>query len=422
MGAIDMWRRGAARRPGPAEWLAALALLLLSLAAAAVVAWRTRHRMPTLDFLHPGLVAVTVLSTVAFLIRVRRPKGALALAVACGVGYAGLGYALNPVLILPLVITLFAVAVATDRRTAVLSAGITASVLIAAEMAVGPGSWTEPLKLSILAWSGMAAAAGDAVRSRRAYVSAVEERAERAERTREQEARRRVAEDRIRIARELHDVVAHHIALINAQAGVVVHLMEDLPEPVRTALEHIRDTSHEALQELKATVGLLRQSDDPSAPLEPSPGLDQLPELLASFARAGLDVELQQGGDVRPLPPAVDLTAYRILQESLTNVRKHAGVPSARVRLFFSEDQLAIRVEDRGRTAQLKPWSNGHGLTGMRERASVVGGTLTAGRDPWGGFRVTADLPLRSPGNPAPPTAPAEAAPATPVPTRGTHA
>ena len=385
---------------------AALLLVLLSLTAAAMVARPSHDVLPSPDSLRPPVSAVAALSGVSLLLLRQRPRSALSVAVACGVGYAVLGYDLNPVLILSMAVTLYGVAVTTDRRTAVTGAGVTATVLIVAEMAFGPGSWMEPLKLSIVAWAGMAAAAGDAVRSRRAYVAAIEERAERAERTREEEARRRVAEDRLRIARELHDVVAHHIALINAQAGVAVHLVDDLPGPVREALEHIRDSSHEALQELKATVGLLRQPDDPSAPLEPAPGLAQMPELLAAFARTGLAVTVENTGRVHPLPSAVDLTAYRIVQESLTNVRKHAGVQAAHVRLHYGSDQLAIRIEDEGRTAPLRsaaetgglgtaaPTGTRHGLIGMRERAAVVGGTLTAGRNPWGGFQVSADLPL----------------------------
>jgi signal transduction histidine kinase len=404
MGVKETWRRRMSRRPVLADGLAALLLFLLALAASAMMARPTPHSLPSLQSLHPATAAVAAAAAAALFARRRRPRAALAATVACGTLYAALGYNMNPVLLGPVVLALYTVAVSTDRRTAWTSAAVSAAVLMGADMALGPGSWLAPQKLTMLAWTGLAAAVGDALRSRRAYITAITDRAVRAERTREEEARRRVAEDRIRIARELHDVVAHHIALINAQAGVAVHLADQIPEPVRTALEHIRDTSHEALQELKATVGLLRQSDDPAAPLEPAPGVDQLPELLSSFARAGLEVKLERIGEVRALPPAVDLTAYRIVQESLTNVSKHAGVPTARVHLYFSQEQLSIRVEDDGRSAPLRPYGEpggphgtGHGLTGMTERAAVVGGTLTAGRDPWGGFRVAADLPLRIP-------------------------
>jgi len=400
MGTMERWRRRAAGRPLAADALAAALLFVLSLTAAALADRPSRHIGPTIDSVHLATLVVAALACGTLLLRRTRPRAALAVTVGCGVAYAALGYDLNPVLLSPVVAAICTLALDTDRRTAWLGTGAAAVVLAGSNMALAHGSWLEPQKLSVLAWTGMAAAGADAIRSRRAYIAAIRERAERAERTREEEAHRRVAEDRIRIARELHDVVAHHIALINAQAGVAVHLADEIPAPVRAALEHIRDASHEALQELKATVGLLRQSDDPSAPLEPAPGLAQLPELLGSFARAGLDVSFERIGELRPLPPAVDLTAYRIVQESLTNVSKHAAVSTARVQVFVGDERLSIRVEDDGRTAPLRSYpaagpGGGHGLTGMRERAAVVGGTLSAGRDPWGGFRVAADLPLR---------------------------
>jgi signal transduction histidine kinase len=373
---------GSRWRPVPVDALAALVLFAFCLTASAMAVRPSRHVLPSLGSVHPSVIALAAVSCSALLTSRRYPKAALTVTVGCGVLYAALGFELNPVLMSPVVVAICAVAVSTDRRTATISAVAAAGVLVSSAMGFAPGSWLEPQKLSIMAWSGMAAAFGDA----------------RAERTREEEARRRVAEDRIRIARELHDVVAHHIALINAQAGIAVHLADELPPLVREALEHIRDTSHEALQELKATVGLLRQSegDAQDPPLEPAPGIAQLPELLASFARTGLDVQLEETGRVRALPPSVDLTAYRIVQESLTNVSKHAGVPTARVQLYFGDEQLAIRVEDDGRNAPMRPYTgSGHGLIGMRERAAVVGGALSAGRDPWGGFRVAADLPLR---------------------------
>ncbi len=405
---MEHWRQRASKRPLLTDGLAAALLFVLSLTAAAMAARHSRHELPQLSSVHPATALVAAVACGALLLRRTRPRAVLAVTVACAICYAYLGYDFNPVLLSPVVGAICTLALDTDRRTAWFGTGVAAVVLVSTNMALAPGSWLEPQKLSVLAWTGMAAAAADAMRSRRAYISAIRERAERAERTREEEAHRRVAEDRIRIARELHDVVAHHIALINAQAGVAVHLSDEIPPQVRAALEHIRDASHEALQELKATVGLLRQSDDPTAPLEPAPGLAQLPELLASFARAGLDVSYERVGEPRPLPPAVDLTAYRIVQESLTNVSKHAGVATARVQVYVGDERLAIRVEDDGRTAPMLSHpgpgrGTGHGLTGMRERAAVVGGTLSAGRDPWGGFRVAADLPLR-------PASPLEAA------------
>ena len=185
------------------------------------------------------------------------------------------------------VIALYTVASRTDRPTTWRVGLLTMAVLTGAAMLFGSTPWYAQENLGIFAWTGMAAAAGDAVRSRRAFVDAIRERAERAERTREEEARRRVAEERLRIARELHDVVAHHIALVNVQAGVASHVMDKRPDQAKEALAHVREASRSALNELRATVGLLRQSGDPEAPTEPAPGLGVLDELVDTFRQAG---------------------------------------------------------------------------------------------------------------------------------------
>ena len=264
--------------------------------------------------------------------------------------------------------------------------------------------WLSPVIVSAVAQTGLAAAVGDAVRSRRAYVAAVEERAHRAERTREEEAARRVMEERLRIARELHDVLAHHVALINVQAGVAAHVLETEPAQAREALAHIRQAGRAALEELRTTVGLLRQPNtqpstqpdarsDPSAAPEPVPGLDRLPQLIASFTAAGLRVEQQVEGDPRELPATVDLAGYRIVQEALTNVRKHAPGATAAVRLSYLPGEFRLQVTDSGTNASQHAAGTGHGLLGMRERALSVGGTFTAGHEPGSGFRVMAVLP-----------------------------
>ncbi len=169
------------------------------------------------------------------------------------------------------VIALYTVAASTDRPTTWRLGLLTMTVLTGTAMAAGPLPWYAQENLAILAWTGIGATGGDAVRSRRAFVQAIRERAERAERTREEEARRRVAEERLRIARDLHDVVAHHIALVNVQAGVAAHVMDKRPDQAKEALAHVREASRHALGELRATVGLLRQSGDPEAPTEPAP-------------------------------------------------------------------------------------------------------------------------------------------------------
>jgi signal transduction histidine kinase len=222
----------------------------------------------------------------------------------------------------------------------------------------------------------------------------VEERAARAERTREEEARRRVADERVRIARELHDVVAHHITLVNAQAGVAHHLLRTDPEAAYEALAHIKETSRTALDELRATVGLLRQTDDQPASREPLPGLADLDRLVTSFRQSGLPVEVGCDKEQHRLAPAVDLTAYRIVQEALTNAHKHAPGRPVHLTLDYGADALSITVANEAADTRVDAPGTGHGLIGMRERAATVGGTLTAGPEPHGGFLVRAELPL----------------------------
>jgi signal transduction histidine kinase len=307
---------------------------------------------------------------------------------------------------------LYSLADRTDRNTARAYTFATIAVQLAIALIFGPKG--RPVALTAIgpaAWLLLPTALGTTARLRRAYLEAVQARAEHAEHTREEEARHRVAEERMRIARELHDVVAHHLALANAQAGTAAHLVDSNPDQARKILADLTGTTSSALRELKATVGLLRQTDDPDAPLEPSPGLARLPELTAALETAGLTVTVSTEGTERLLSPGVDLTAYRIVQEALTNVTKHAATQAAHVRLAYSPDRLTITVSDQGgdpldsapvhstavhstAAASTAIPGRGFGLIGMRERALSVGGHLRAGRRPEGGFNVTAELPL----------------------------
>ncbi|MCF3131813.1 sensor histidine kinase [Streptomyces olivochromogenes] len=318
------------------------------------------------------------------------------------------------------VVALYTVASTTDRTTTWRVGLLTMTVLTGAAMLAGPLPWYAQENLAIFAWTGIGATAGDAVRSRRAFVKAIRERAERAERTREEEARRRVAEERLRIARDLHDVVAHHIALVNVQAGVAAHVMDKRPDQAKEALAHVREASRSALNELRATVGLLRQTGDPEAPTEPAPGLSRLDDLAGTFRNAGLRVEVARADQGTTLPAAVDLAAYRIIQEALTNVRKHAG-PAARAEVSVVRvgPNIEVTVLDDGSggggsgaagggsTAVGSPGDDpgedgapeaggGHGLLGMRERVTALRGTLTTGPRYGGGFRVHAILPIKT--------------------------
>ncbi|WP_335937464.1 sensor histidine kinase [Streptomyces sp. PTD5-9] len=390
MAAISGRRRWEGPRPGALEALGLFALFVMSVLAASIVPHAREFSLRWTGVLLAGI------GCAALLWRRRHPVGVLAVAVGCGMAFQMLGFRDSPLVISPVLVSVYTVAALTDRRVTWTVAPLSAAILVGTAVICDPRSWLAPDNAAMLAWTALPAAVGDGVRSRRAYVAAVEERAEHAERTREQEAQQRVAAERVRIARELHDIVAHHIALINAQAGVAVHLVERRPEKILAALEDIRDTSRSALDELRVTVGLLRQSGDPVTPRDPMPGLARVPALLASFERAGLTVSHTRHGVAEPLAPAVDLAAYRIVQEALTNVHKHAGADHARLYLHYRPERLTITVENDGRTgANPTCKGTGHGLIGMRERASTVGGRLYAGVRPEGGFTVTAELPLR---------------------------
>jgi signal transduction histidine kinase len=309
MAVINGWGRGARARTRAVDALGSAVLFVLSVVAASV----QPHQHQFL--LRWPAVALAAVGCSALVWRHRHPFGVLAVTLGCGVVFQLLGIRDSPLVTGPVLVSIYNVAARTDRRTAWTVAAVSAAVLVSAGAMCTPKSWLDADKVAMLAWMALPAAVGDGVRSRRAYVAAVEERAEHAERTREQEAQQRVAAERVRIARELHDIVAHHIALINAQAGVAVHLVDQRPEQILTALKDIRDTSRSALDELRVTVGLLRQSEDPIAPRDPMPGLAQVPALLASFERAGLAVSHVRRGTAKPLEPAVDLAAYRIVQE-----------------------------------------------------------------------------------------------------------
>jgi signal transduction histidine kinase len=230
-------------------------------------------------------------------------------------------------------------------------------------------------------------------------------RAAEARAARQLDARRRVSEERLRMARDLHDVIGHDISLISVQAGVGLDLWDSQPEQARAALAAIRTVAHDALGELRAMLAALREADE-DAPLAPAPGLSRLPELITLTRAAGLSVRNEVAGEPGPLPAAVDVAAYRIIQDSLTNVARHAGQASATVRLSYEPGGLGIEVSDDGGPAgpgaapspRTGSGIAGSGIAGMRERAAAVGGRLDAGPRPEGGFAVTARLPCGRPG------------------------
>ena len=322
--------------------------------------------------------------------------------VVAGVTIAAIarGYLLTPLLLAPLLAAMYWLAVLCDRRT-IRMYGLVVTVALLTVNLFSDGMRDLSPVLTVIGpvfWMALPLVGGSLARLRGDYLEAVKARAEHAERTREEEARLRVAEERMRIARELHDVVAHHLALANAQAGTAAHLARSNPEQSRKILDDLTGTTSSALRELKVTLGLLRQDDRPDGEgLEPAPGLARLPELVDSYRSAGLEVTVHQEGARQPLSPGVDLTAYRIVQEALTNVAKHASAHAAHVTFTYADSRLLITVSNDGpATAPAPaPASGGFGLRGMRERAQSIGGELCAGPRPEGGFEVTTALPLQ---------------------------
>ncbi|TQN44156.1 putative secreted protein with PEP-CTERM sorting signal [Blastococcus colisei] len=328
-------------------------------------------------------------------VRRRWPVPAVAVTVTVLLATMGSGQP-GPALLLAVLITVYTVGAYTDRRVTLLTGAAAAAGVVVGALAVSGGRWSDPGVLIFAAWIGFAAAIGDGVRSRRAYVSAVEERARRIEQTHEEEARRRVAEERVRIARELHDVVAHHVAVINVQSGVAAHLLPGRPEQAVAALEHIRAASRAVLEELSSVLAVLRGPQDESpAPTEPTPGLADLDQLVERLTAAGMALEFTVAGLPRPLPAASDLAAYRVIQESLTNAHKHGAEDSARLTLHWTADTLEVEVVNPVTAGRAAATGGGHGLLGMRERTTALGGQLSVEPGP-ARFRVRAVVPAPS--------------------------
>jgi signal transduction histidine kinase len=332
-------------------------------------------------------------------LRRRAPVSVAAGTAVVTLAYLAAGYPYGPVF--ASVVAAFFTAVASGHRRAVL---IIAGLVYAGQLLVSGWlyRWLPPPGNSGLTWteaSGSAAwllvvlAGAELFRMRKEQTA--RERRERAE-----AERRRVGEERMRIARELHDVLAHSISVINVQAGVALTLMDERPEQARTALVAIKAASKEALGEVRQVLSTLRTPGE--APRAPAPGLDRLPELAEQAAGAGLAVDIAVDGAPAPLPPGADLAAFRIVQEALTNIVRHSGSRTARVRVAHGRGALELTVDDYGPATDGGDTGGGNGLIGMRERAAALGGTLSAGPRGDGGFRVHAYLPLAEAGTVAP--------------------
>ncbi|WP_431897469.1 sensor histidine kinase [Nonomuraea sp. bgisy101] len=321
----------------------------------------------------------------ALLFRRRHPVAALLIVMIATAVYYPFARLDGPMIIAPML----ALYTAADLGHLVAACTVAAAALLG--MGVGESGSVrhvdDSMFLMITGWVVAAVAAGGVTRNRRAYLHEVEQRAAEAEHSKEEEARRRETEERLRIARELHDVLGHNISLINVQAGAALHGIRKRPEDAEEALRAIKQTSKETLRELRSTLGVLRQVDE-DAPTSPTASLRRLDELVR---RTGLDVSTQVAyGDP---PVEVDLAAARIVSEALTNVSRHSSAGSARLTITEESGKMVITVEDDGPSVVFTGGS-GYGVQGMKERAAALGGTLEAGPRPEGGYRVVAELPL----------------------------
>jgi signal transduction histidine kinase len=328
-------------------------------------------------------------------LRGAQPYAGYALALGCVTAYVLRGYGGGPIYVAAF-LALVSVVIVSERRVWIPCAAAGALALsVAAVINDGP-SWSTAVFATI--WLAGAGLVGEAVRARRGQEAALAARAAEAERTRDEEARRRGAEERLRMAREVHDVVGHSLAVISLQAGVAGHLLQTRPQQAREAVAAIRKVAGEALDDLRAELGLLRDAD--GAPPAPAPvaGLEAVPGLVASLRQAGVQVELDDaaaGNGEAPLPEAVSAAGYRIIREALTNVARHAGAGSrAHVRIARGDDAVEVEVVDDGAGPS---GAEGSGIAGMRERAAALGGRLEAGAADGGGFRVWASLPAHEP-------------------------
>jgi signal transduction histidine kinase len=341
----------------------------------------THHPSTNLDPLGYVLLVVGGLALVA---RRWAPVVVLAVTALCAVGYQAVGFEV------PVIAYLFAVyaAVRAGHRIVTVASSVIMLVALPLAILVSPydlpvgEAFTQSRDVLQIAWLIAAGAAGEALRQ-------AERRADEAERTREETARRRADEERLHIARELHDSLTHQISVIKVQAEVAVHLARKRGEQVPEALLAIREAGREAARELRATLEALRDDDR-----NPPRGLDHVPELVQRARTTGLDANLTIEGHRNDVPAAVDRTAYRIVQESLTNIARHAAAASASVRIDYRPDSLVIRVDDDGNASAGTVPVPGVGLLGMRERVTALGGHLRAAPRSEGGFTVHAELPV----------------------------
>ncbi|WP_422770867.1 sensor histidine kinase [Plantactinospora sp. WMMC1484] len=374
-GTVDAGRGGRVRL---ADAALAVGLFALTVPVTTVISWNMPGAVPADGWCYTLIASATL----SLAVRRRWPLVTLAVTTVAVSTYLVLGYPYGPMLLSYFVAVYTVAAHLPPRRAAI---GAAASLLALTAHTVFAVRGTPQGLAGVLpasAWAVVPFALGITVRANR----------ESAARNRIEEARRLADEERLRIAQEVHDVVGHGLAAINMQAEIALHLLAKRPEQAETALTAISRTSREALDELRVTLSVVRR--DAAAERVPVPGLDQVPALTARLRRSGLPVTLEVVGERRALPVAVDLAAYRVVQESLTNVLRHAGAASASVRIGYLPAGVTVEVLDTGRGGSgVAGPGAGHGLTGMRERVDALGGVLEVGPRAGSGFRVFARLP-----------------------------
>jgi signal transduction histidine kinase len=377
--------------PVAADWIFAVVLTLLLVAASSFGDGKAGEDQAT-----PGIGTVLIIGagTLPLAFRRRYPIPTILAVGLVELVMSSLGFP-GGVLAFSCLVALYSVAAHAERREAVIALAITPVVIGAAMWIdrdnVSPGDVVWNLAIFLTAW-----VLGDNLQARRARATALAERAQRLERERDESAARAVEAERSRIARELHDVVAHSMSVMVVTAGAARRVMKRDPDAAREAMVSIETTGRQALDEMRRLLGVLRRDDHESLARAPQPSVKHLDALVHQIADAGLPVSLEIEGAPRPLAAGLDLSAYRIVQEALTNTLKHAGPANATVRLRYGERSLELEVIDdgRGSAAARRGEDGGHGLIGMRERVTLFGGELTVGPRRGGGYEVRATLPL----------------------------
>ncbi len=374
--------------------LAVDAALGVTLAVLALATYGEVFDDPVPAELTAGSAILLLLQTLPLAFRRARPDVVMTVVGVSGVVMPAAGYESSPFAIFAILVAVYTMAARGRRVDSLLVGGATVVALAIVHVA-GDLEWGATFTNYLV--FGVVWMSGETVRARRAYAAELEERAAYLEADRERRAERAVEEERERIARELHDVVAHEVSVMVVQAGAARRVLADRPDQAGEALAAIEASGREALDELRRLLGVIR--DDNGGPgRAPQPGLARLDALVGQMAEAGLPVTVAIEGEPRPLPPGLDLNAYRIVQEALTNCLKHAG-PEARAQVVvrFSPREVGVEVADDGRGVARglqAADATGLGLAGMRERAALFGGHIQAGPRPGGGFRVTATLPV----------------------------